>query len=74
MPFDPDAAQRIVLGHLLHQHPRMLSLAELETDLAAVEDIEVAVRRLRDDSLVSQLGQRVGVTRAAVRMEQLKPI
>jgi class 3 adenylate cyclase len=67
-----DSVQRAVLAHLLERHPAMLELDELATALAAdVERVDGAVRQLAGDSVVALLGERIGLTRAAVRTAQL---
>jgi len=71
---DHDASQRIVLGFLLDAHPRMLGIDELETQLADVPRVREALRVLVDDGLANRLGDRVGMSRAAVRFDALKPI
>ena len=70
---DHDFAQRSVLRALLTAHPRMLGLDELVAQLSDVPRVREALRVLVDDGLVSQLGDRVGVSRAAVRFEALSP-
>jgi hypothetical protein len=71
---DADDSQRIVLGLLLEHHPTMLGLDELAEALPDIERVEEAVRVLVDDGLVRRLGDRRGLTRAAVRMHALDPI
>ena len=68
---DPNAAQRAVLDVLFDVHPRMLSIDELAGRLAEVPRVREAVRVLVDDGLATQLGQLVGVSRAAVRFDVL---
>jgi hypothetical protein len=72
--FDHDAAQRILLGTLLEAHPRLLGLEELEAQLPDVPRVREALRVLVEDGLATRLGDRVGVSRAAVRFDMLKPI
>jgi hypothetical protein len=71
---DHDAPQRIVLGYLLDAHPRLLSIDELEAALPDVSRVREALRVLVEDGLATRLGDRVGVSRAAVRFDVLKPI
>jgi hypothetical protein len=71
---DHDAAQRTVLGTLLEAHPRLLGVDELEAQLADLPRVREALRVLVDDGLATRLGDRVGVSRAAVRFDVLKPI
>jgi hypothetical protein len=71
---DLDAAQRTVLGFLLESHPRMLGMDDLRGHLPDIDGIDFAVARLADDGLASRVGDRVGVTRAAVRYAELDPI
>jgi hypothetical protein len=68
---DPDAPQRLVLGALLDAHPRLIGIDELATQLAGVPRVREALRVLVDDGLATQLGDRVGVSRAAVRFAVL---
>jgi hypothetical protein len=69
---DPDFAQRAVLGALLEAHPRLLGLEELVTRLADVPRAREALRVLTDDGLATRLGDRVGLSRAAVRFDALR--
>jgi hypothetical protein len=71
---DHDFAQRAVLGALLAAHPRLLGLDELAAQLADVPRAREALRVLVGDGLATQLGDRVGVSRAAVRFEALGPV
>jgi hypothetical protein len=71
---DPDYAQRSVLGALLEAHPRMLGVDELVARLPEVPRAREALRVLIDDGLVTRLGDRVGLSRAAVRFDALGPI
>jgi DNA-binding GntR family transcriptional regulator len=71
---DPDSAQRAILGALLEAHPRMLELDELAAQLADVPRVREALRVLVDDGLATRLGDRVGVSRAAVRFDALGPV
>lgn len=68
---DPNAGQRAVLAALFDAHPRMLSIDELATQLTDVPRVREALRVLIDDGLATQLGQLVGVSRAAVRFHAL---
>ena len=67
-------AERIILGLLLQEHPRMLPIEELRATLSDVPALDDAIGQLSADGLASQLGDRVGATRAAVRFGQLSPI
>ena len=69
---DHDSPQRIVLGALLDAHPRLLGMDELAAQLAHVPRMREALRVLVDDGLATRLGDRVGVSRAAVRFEALR--
>ena len=71
---DYDLAQRAVLGALLAAHPRMLGADELADRLAGVPRVREALRVLVDDGLATRLGDRVGVSRAAVRFDALAPL
>jgi hypothetical protein len=62
-----DSAQRIVLGALLDAHPRLLGVEELAAQLADVPRVREALKVLVEDGLATRLGDRVGVSRAAVR-------
>ena len=71
---DYDLAQRAVLGALLAAHPRMLGADELADRLPGVPRVREALRVLVDDGLATRLGDRVGVSRAAVRFDALAPL
>jgi hypothetical protein len=66
-----DAAQRIVLHTLLNAHPRMFGVDELAAQLADVPRVREALKVLVEDGLATRLGDRVGVSRAAVRFAAL---
>jgi DNA-binding transcriptional ArsR family regulator len=68
---DHDFAQRAVLRVLLEAHPRMLGIDELAAQLADIPRVREALRVLTDDGLARKLGERVGVSRAAVRFDAL---
>ena len=70
---DYDSPQRAVLGALLAAHPRMVDADELLKRLADVPRVREALRVLIDDGLATRLGDRVGVSRAAVRFDALRP-
>ena len=70
---DHDAPQRIVLAALLHAHPRLIGEDDLASQLADVPRVCEALRVLVDDGLATRLGDRVGVSRAAVRFDALAP-
>jgi hypothetical protein len=70
---DPDAAQRLVLNALLDAHPRLVGIDELTAQLTHVPRAREALRVLVDDGLATRLGDRVGVSRAAVRFAVLAP-
>ena len=70
---DPDAAQRLVLRTLLDAHPRLVGIDELAARLADVPLVREAVAVLVDDGVATRLGDRVGVSRAAVRFAVLRP-
>jgi hypothetical protein len=69
---DPNAAQRVVLEALFQAHPRMLGIDELAAQLTGVPRVREALRVLVDDGLATQLGELVGVSRAAVRFQALR--
>jgi hypothetical protein len=69
---DYDFAQRAVLDALLDARPRLLDTDELDDRLGEVPRVREALRVLVGDGLVTQLGNRVGVTRAAVRFSALR--
>lgn len=60
-----------VLGALLERHPAMAGLDELAAELHDL-DVSAAVERLSGDGLVNRRGERVGVSRAAARFDQLR--
>jgi hypothetical protein len=68
---DPASAQRAVLATLLKAHPRLIGVDELAAQLAEVPRVREALRVLVDDGLATRLGDRVGVSRAAVRFDAL---
>src|SRR4051794_25999043 len=68
---DYDFAQRCVLRTLLDAHPRLLDVGELDDRLPEVPRVREALRVLVDDGLATRLGDRVGVSRAAVRFHTL---
>jgi hypothetical protein len=70
---DHDLAQRAVLTSLLAAHPRMLGVDDLEVQLRDVPRVREAVRVLVDDGIATRLGDRVGVSRATVRLAALRP-
>ena len=70
---DYDSAQRAVLRALLAAHPRMLDKDDLVTQFAEVPRVREAIRVLVDDGLATRLGDRVGLSRAAVRFDALRP-
>jgi hypothetical protein len=69
---DYDLAQRSVLRTLLEAHPRLLDVGELDDRLPDVPRVREALRVLVDDGLATRLGDRVGVSRAAVRFDALR--
>jgi hypothetical protein len=70
---DHDHSQRAVLSALLAAHPRMLGLDDLELQLSDVPRVREALRVLVDDGIATRLGDRVGVSRATVRLAVLRP-
>jgi hypothetical protein len=70
---DYDLAQRAVLRTLLEAHPRLLDVGELDDRLPDVPRVQEALRVLVGDGLATRLGDRVGVSRAAVRFDALMP-
>jgi hypothetical protein len=71
---DHKVAQRAVFRALLEAHPRMLGIEELVALLNDVPRSRDALRVLVDDGLVTRLGDRVGLSRAAVRFDALSPV
>ena len=71
---DPNENQRAVLGALLRAHPRLLDVDELTAQLSDVPRVREALRVLLDDGLATRLGDRVGLSRAAVRFNALGPV
>ena len=67
-----DRAQRAVLGALLEAHPRLLGIDELHAGFRDVPRPGEALRVLVADGLATQLGDRVGASRAAVRFNELR--
>jgi hypothetical protein len=68
---DHDLAQRAVLRTLLEAHPRLLDIGELDDKLSQVPRVREALRVLVGDGLATQLGDRVGASRAAARFDAL---
>ena len=68
---NPNAAQKAVLDALFQAHPRMIGIDELAGRLTEIPRVREALRVLVDDGLATQLGQLVGVSRAAVRFQAL---
>ena len=68
---DYDLAQRSLLEALLDEHPRLLDVDELEARLRHIPRTDEALEVLVGDGLVTRLGDRVGVSRAAVRFNAL---
>jgi hypothetical protein len=66
-----DTAQRMVLRALVDAHPRMFGVDELAAQLANVPRVREALNVLIEDGLATRLGDRVGVSRAAVRFATL---
>jgi hypothetical protein len=71
---DHNVAQRTILRVLLEAHPRMLGVEELVALLDEVPRAREALRVLVDDGLATRLGERVGLSRAAVRFDALSPV
>jgi hypothetical protein len=69
---DHDDPQRRVLSALLTAHPRLLDLHELEAQLPDVPRVREALNVLVGDGLATKLGDRIGVSRAAVRFDVLR--
>jgi hypothetical protein len=67
-------AQRTVLRTLLEAHPRLLDVGELDDRLPDVPRVQEALRVLVGDGLATRLGDRVGVSRAAVRFNALNQL
>jgi len=68
---DYDLAQRAVLRTLLEAHPRLLDVGELDDRLPHVPRVREALQVLVGDGLATQLGDRAGASRAAVRFYAL---
>ena len=68
---DSFSAQRAVLAALLDAHPRLMGVDELIERLVAIPRAREALKVLVDDGLATRLGDRVGVSRAAVRFRAL---
>jgi hypothetical protein len=71
---DHNDAQRAVLAALLKVHPRLLGVDELLERVPHVTRAREALRVLVDDGLATRLGDRVGLSRAAVRFDALGPV
>ncbi len=71
---DHNDAQRAVLAALLKVHPRLLGVDELLERVTHVTRAREALRVLVDDGLATRLGDRVGLSRAAVRFDALGPV
>src|SRR4051812_8117980 len=68
---DPDFAQRTVLGLLREAHPSMLSATAVREQLSDVPRVDEAVAVLVADGVLNRLGDLLGVSRAAIRADQL---
>jgi hypothetical protein len=71
---EANLSQRAVLSTLLEAHPRLLGIDEVAAQVADVPRAREALRVLIDDGLATRLGDRVGVSRAAVRFAALAPV
>jgi len=71
---DHNAPQRSVLSALLDAHPRLIGADELVAQLADVPRVLEVIRVLVEDGLATRLGDRIGVSRAAVRFQALAPL
>ena len=69
---DPYAAQRAVLGTLLDAHPTLLDVDELVGRLDEVPRAREALRVLVDDGIAVRRRARVGLSRAATRVDALR--
>jgi len=69
---DYGTTQRAILGALLAAHPRLLGIEELDARVGDVPRPREALRVLVGDGLATQLGDRVGASRAAVRFDALR--
>ena len=68
---DSDRTQREILRTLLADHPRLIGVDELRERISGVVRLDEALRVLVADGVATQLGDRVGASRAAVRSEAL---
>ena len=68
---DYNASQRQVLSALLNAHPRLVGIEELTAQLRGVPRAREALKVLVEDGLATRLGDRIGVSRAAVRFKSL---
>jgi hypothetical protein len=71
---DHDFSQRLVLRALIDAHPRLVGTDELALELADAPRVREALKMLVDDGLATRLGDRIGVSRAAVRFNALGPL
>ena len=62
-----DRSQRAVLGALLDAHPRLLDMDELDARLGDLPRAHEALAVLGGDGLATRIGDRVGVSRPAIR-------
>lgn len=65
-----DDDHRLILAALMSSHPRMVDMAVLR-DLSGVQYPDEAVRRLRDDGLITRAGDLVGTSRTFPRAQAL---
>jgi hypothetical protein len=68
---DPNHSQRAVLGLLKDAHPAMLAADDVRRQLGDVPRVDEAIKTLVGDGLVSRVGDLLGVSRAAIRADQL---
>lgn len=66
-----DAAQRAVLSLVLHEHPALLAVSEVEREIGADDATARAVRDLTGAGLLRREGATVLPTRAALHFDRL---
>ena len=70
---EPVELQRRIVERLLAHHPAMRTLEQLSVELGGA-DVEATVEELVSDGLATRLGELVGASWVAVRLDRLRTI
>lgn len=71
---DDEGTQRAVLALVLHEHPALLALSEVEREIDPGDSTQRAVRDLVGAGLLRREGASVLPTLAALRFERLETL